>query len=730
MRHKSSGRVTMKNGPTVHTAVESDHRPHAARAITPWLNQRRWLIPLTEAAIFLIVAVAVLWPAPIHSNELPAAFADSDLMISHWPSAILIKRTIALEHRLPLWNPFFAGGRPLAADPLAAMFYPPTQLMNLFPLRDYYLILLLCHLVLSGFGTFLLARRAMHLNHLPSLVAAVSFMATPRLIGHLGAGHVTFVQTVAWYPWLALGAWATVQRPRRWAAPFGLVLGLTLLAGHPQMAYYGMLMTGALALWLLWDRYRDSKHDAWQALRAPIAGLIAAGITGALLAAVHLLPLAQFTALSTRQESVATTDTYPILDFLRALVGHPPPSSVPWENVIQPGGLVLMLAILGTIAAGRRALPLLAGIVLVAALAMGNSSVVFVAAAYVLPDFNRFHGLSRIWLVALLGIALLAGIGTEALIGLLHDSDLRLVRNGRLSIGVVTLLLVTATLIATDQGRAQVGPIAPATTPSAVEKRVAQLAGSSREYGVQRNLSQLGAVDLKLRLADGWDPLLIESYVRFMQQAGGYTYHGYQLTVPPVDGNPSPRLLGLMDVGIVVSDTPLKDAKLQLIQKMNKLYIYRNTANAGPAYLVQPDKNGNTPNLDQLQPQSGGVTPTLLSREEDDFTVTTSTPTYLVVADPWFPGWKATVDGRSAPITRIDNVLPAIKLDSGTHTVVYRFAPTVVYVGAALSGIGLLLLFAGVILALTRWREIGPRRDPDTSNAVSENETPPSHVQT
>ena len=666
------------------------------------------LIPLGEAVLFLVVAAAVLWPAPIHSNELPAAFAGSDLMISHWPSALLIRRTVSLEHRLPLWNPFFAGGRPLSADPLAAMFYPPTQLVNLFPIRDYYLLLLMGHLMLAGFGTFLLSRRALTLNRWPSLVAAVSFMATPRLIGHLGAGHVTLVQTVSWYPWLALGVWATVQRPHRWAAPFALVLGLSLLAGHPQMAYYGLLMVAVIALWSLWTRLRESNL---RDLRRPTVGLATAGALGLLLAAVHLLPLAQFTTLSTRQDSIAVTDTYPLLEFLRALLGHPPVSNVPWENVIQPGGLVLLLAILGAVAAGRRALPLIGGIVLVAALAMGNSSPVFWLAAHVLPDFNRFHGLSRIWFVALLGVALLAGLGTETLLGLMRGFNARLLRERQLIMGVVTLLLVTISLVKIDQGRAQVGPIAPATTPSAVEQRVAQLAGSSRVYGVQRNLSQLGAVDLNLRLADGWDPLLIESYVRFMQLAGGYTYHGYQLTIPPVEGHPNAELLGLMHVGIIVSNVPINDSRLVPIEEMDKLYIYRNTLDAGPAYLVQPDQNGHPPTLAKLQRVSSAVTPTELSREEDRFSVTASSPSYLVIADPVYPGWKATVDGHPVPITNVDGDLPAIKIDPGTHSVVYRYTPELVYVGGAVSAFSLLLILAGIILGWTCWHDADRNED-------------------
>ena len=168
-----------------------------------------------------VMVCVLLWPAPVDGAVLPGVTDLSDLVISHWPSALVVKETVAQAHRLPLWNPFYGGGRPLAADPLAALFYPPTQLVNLLDVRDYFFVLLAGHLLLAGIGVLVLARVALRLSPLAALVAALGFMATPRLIGHLGAGHVTIVQTVAWFPWIALGAGPRCAIPRagpcRWA---------------------------------------------------------------------------------------------------------------------------------------------------------------------------------------------------------------------------------------------------------------------------------------------------------------------------------------------------------------------------------------------------------------------------------------------------------------------------------------------------------------------------------
>lgn len=150
---------------------------HPARRQLLKVNLISWLPGTGQLATLVAVAIALLLPAPFTQYQLPAGWAGSDLIVSHWPTALLIQRTFAQEHRLPLWNPYFGGGQLLGADPLAALFYPPTQLVHFFSLRDYYLVLIMGHLF-AGLGMLLLASRAFGLPRFPALVAAVSYMAT------------------------------------------------------------------------------------------------------------------------------------------------------------------------------------------------------------------------------------------------------------------------------------------------------------------------------------------------------------------------------------------------------------------------------------------------------------------------------------------------------------------------------------------------------------------------
>jgi hypothetical protein len=684
-----------------------------------WGNNLRRLLPaLGEFAVLVIVAVALLWPAPVTSNQLFAAWLNSDLIISHWPTAIVIQRTFVQSHVLPLWNPYYAGGQPLAADPLAALFYPPTQLVQIFSVRDYYLVLILGHLVFAGLGMLLLARRAFGLPRLPALVAAVSYMATPPLIAHLGAGHVTMILTVAWYPWLVLACWATVRNPMRWGALLGLCIGMILLAGHPQMAYYGLLMTVVTAAWLLIKRWRQAGR---RATLASIVGLAAAGALGLLLAAIFLLPELEFQPLSTRVVfSQYLSYATPPQSFLHALIFLQPASAQTWEEVVSPGLAVLVLALLGLVTRIRMMWPVIPGMVLVGVLALGYATPLYVHIVHILPEFKYLRDLERIWFVALVPLALLAGLGTDALIrGVRRISTRAAPVTGDVA-GFLAVLVLACTLVTSDSGYARVGDVNALIMSSTLARTAAQLAGSGRIYDAQRNIPQIDAVELQVPFADGFNPLMIESYVEYILRAGGYYPGGYYLYVPPRWSPPAKldaKMLGLMNVSMVVSTKPLNDSHLVQVGEVNSTLLYRNTADAGPGYLVEPASNGSAPSLSRAQRLDVSVQANIQDTEHQTFTFTTGLVAYFVIAMPSYPGWTARVDGQPVAIERFGGALPAIKIGPGRHTISYTYTPKSVRNGALLSAAGLLAVLAWLAAAYV-WKQRVVKGDHKSSEEV------------
>ncbi|WP_151728417.1 DUF6541 family protein [Thermogemmatispora aurantia] len=648
---------------------------------------KRWLVGAGQVALLLLVALLIQWPAPVSDDQLVAAWPGSDLVVSHWPMVLELQRTVAQAHRLPLWNPYFGGGLPLGADPLAALFYPPTQLVYFFSLRHYFFLLMTLHFFWAGLGTLLLARRVLALPRWPALVAAVSYMATPRLISHLGAGHVTIMQTVCWYPWLALAAWATVRQPLRWGPALAFCVAMTLLAGHPQMAYYGLLMLAAVSLWFLLQRLRQAGRRP--ALLSASCLLVACGL-GVALAGVHLLPLQELMRYSTRAYALHPHDQITLTQFLQALVNTPPPGWLTWEGMIAPGLSVLCLAAFGTASRTRKAWLLVLAVMLVASLAMGQSSKVYHVVQHLLPDFDRFRGLARIWFLGLLGIALLAGLGTSTVTEALR----RLSRAASLGAGALLLALVVTNLTLLDQHYSQVGSVSLITTPPRLALAAQQLAGDGRIYSLQENIPQLTAAELELRLADGADPLLVGAYVQYMDRAGGYYGTGYQQRIP-YDApwvHPDPRLLGLLHVTVLVSKRPLHDSHLLLVGEIDGTFLYRNSLDAGPAYLLRPGPDGQPPSLAHYQPLPATVQLLRLQDDEQSFRVTSATGGYLVVATTAYPGWIAILDGQRMPVQSFAGLMPAIRVGPGTHTLSYLYRPASVLRGTALSALGLLTL--------------------------------------
>lgn len=83
----------------------------------------------------------------------------------------------------------------------------------------------------------------------------------------------------------------------------------------------------------------------------------------------------------------------------------------------------------------------------------------------------------------------------------------------------------------------------------------------------------------------------------------------------------------------------------------------------------------------------------------------------LVLADAFFPGWRASVDGRDTPIWRADHALRAVALPPGAQRVEFQFEPLSVRVGLAVSAAAALATIALIALARGAGGPPPPRRE-------------------
>jgi uncharacterized membrane protein YfhO len=95
-----------------------------------------------------------------------------------------------------------------------------------------------------------------------------------------------------------------------------------------------------------------------------------------------------------------------------------------------------------------------------------------------------------------------------------------------------------------------------------------------------------------------------------------------------------------------------------------------------------------------------------------------SLPSYLVMSETYYPGWKAKVDRKRAPVYPANIAFRAVPVPSGHHNVRLLYKPESVRIGAYLAGVGLLLLLVSMIRLRPRRGQI-PERVPSADKTHS-----------
>lgn len=77
-------------------------------------------------------------------------------------------------------------------------------------------------------------------------------------------------------------------------------------------------------------------------------------------------------------------------------------------------------------------------------------------------------------------------------------------------------------------------------------------------------------------------------------------------------------------------------------------------------------------------------------------------PGFLVLADTWYPGWEAQVDGVEADIYRTNGWMRGVSIPTGEHVVEFRYRNTSILTGGIISIASLLIL---AMLSLITWKK-------------------------
>ncbi|MEO8287262.1 MAG: YfhO family protein [Chloroflexota bacterium] len=114
-------------------------------------------------------------------------------------------------------------------------------------------------------------------------------------------------------------------------------------------------------------------------------------------------------------------------------------------------------------------------------------------------------------------------------------------------------------------------------------------------------------------------------------------------------------------------------------------------------------------------PSGESVVASRYSAQEVVIDVNATAPGWVVLTDAWYPGWEATIDGRSVPLEIAYHAYRAVRVDAGAHTITMQFRPVSWTWGSLISLLSLLAVLAALaILVILPWsamrRETRTRR--------------------
>lgn len=620
---------------------------------------------------------------PVHNTLLNDAYAE---MIP-WRFAA---RDAIAHGAWPLLNRYQHAGSPLAGAMQAAPYDPFRLIAMLLPFAASVTFGATVTFFLAGFFTFAFARE-LGCSDEASLIGGAAFMFSGVMVF-----YVEWMQSpvFAMLPLLLIG----VRRASVALLTTGLVLAI--LAGHPESLFFVVVAGVAYGLSLE---------------RPPFRVAIASGVAALALTAFYLLPF--FAILDETIEP-------------RLRREHPPVSASAQQLAIHAGSMFLPFygreqTALTDVQPGR--MGAIAFTLALLALTVRRREVYFFAALAVLatligwdvppfPDLLRWDLAlnSRFIFVACFAIAMLAAIGADvvrgrALAALLVAIALSIATwhawPAQIEAGVRAPLIKTmfladiiVVLLAAGfnprltlglllfQRTVQDGAVTPTLDASLFYPRVSILKSIPitddpfRIVGVGNALPPNTSTLYQLEDVRGYEALtntlLVETFPQWCTQP-------IRLSFNRVDDLSRP-FLSLMNVryAIATRDTQPPDGWRTIAQDRNTILL-ENTRAKPRAFIERGEGM-----LTTRRAKNGLTIDANITRDAS-----------ITISQIAWKGWRATIDGNDAPLTRAHHALLALDVPRGRHTIRLTYMPRAFVIGGAIS------LAALALVALIRLRK-------------------------
>ncbi|MEW5957083.1 MAG: oligosaccharide flippase family protein, partial [Chloroflexota bacterium] len=239
---------------------------------------------------------------------LPQNQLLSDLILENYAWKKFIRESLAAGD-LPLWNPYIFSGQPFLANGQHSALYPFSLIFYLLPLSKAYGWFTVSQLWLAGLFMYTFAR-TLRVNRLGALAAGLTYSLSAFFI--VSVVFTMIIAAAAWLPLLLAMIEIVIRKqeekgridysPIPYVVAGAIALGLETLAGHVEITYYTLLVSGFYAfcrLVILWRRQGTPRY----ALRLALWLLVMVGL-GLGLGSIQLIPMYEIVTQNFRDNSV------------------------------------------------------------------------------------------------------------------------------------------------------------------------------------------------------------------------------------------------------------------------------------------------------------------------------------------------------------------------------------------------------------------------------------------
>lgn len=634
------------------------------------------LLPL----LLLALAALVFYWEPLTSSQTSIQWDAVDV---HYTAQRYFSELVR-QGQLPEWTPYIYSGYPFLADPQVGAWYPlnwPFFLLGVTPAAIQGELAL--HALIAALGAYFFAFQWTR-ERFSAGLAALVYAFSGFFAGH--ASHVGMFQAAAWLPFILLALQrAVVTGATAWMAAGGVMAGIAALAGHFQTSVYTGFAVVVYGAWLVASR------------RPPVSRVLLTGaaftVLPAAISAAVLLPGITLLDHSVRlgmsfggaTNSPLVPSALLTLLWPNALGALDPatyrgPADIT-QYYLYAGILLAPLAIVGV---ANSAVRWVALVLAVPAIwySLGPSYGLYAVLAK-LPGPGSVRAPVHMWFLVALGLALAAG-GGMAYVAQRSKSRI--------------LLFAVVGFVFADlwYWNSLANPLAYARNSYAdlygnkvaeFQLRLGSQLPELARFHAERPLGAFGPqnhpIDARVAATYGYNPLELRTYSEFMAAAAK-----------------NPRLLD--ELGAQFRLDRQQGGVVNVDTAMPRVTIPAEVSRQGDLTSLDPRRMA----LAGVRTQQDASGTVMVAAHGPGFYRIKSklqSSSLLRIAEAWYPGWEATVNGKAAEVLKVDGALMGVVAPAGEAEVVLRFQLRDLRLGL---GVSLVALAAGIGLVVWKRREL------------------------